>query len=177
MRNYDYICYTYLHRKVFETVAKKYVTNEADRREILERAKKHDLDKILLYLHTDKNTAHNYHRESSNHHLSGSKKFTYSDYLEAVIDWDCARYTKADKPLNAYDTLYKYYPAFESEILPILEKLGLASPSLPPDEDIAEQVKNLTCSEEKISDEINLLKNNYTDRYNELMSFIGSLNE
>ena len=26
-----------------------------------------------------------------------------------VIDWECARFTKPDKPLNAYETYKKYY--------------------------------------------------------------------
>lgn len=42
-----------------------------------------------------------------------------------VIDWECARYTKPDKPLNAYDTLYHLYPQLESKILPILKELGI----------------------------------------------------
>ena len=33
-----------------------------------------------------------------------------------IIDWECARYTKPDKPLNAYDTLYKIYPELEEKI-------------------------------------------------------------
>jgi predicted Ser/Thr protein kinase len=29
--------------------------------------------------------------------------------IEAVIDWESARFTKPDKPLNAYQTWKKYY--------------------------------------------------------------------
>ena len=32
---------------------------------------------------------------------------TKLDYMEMILDWESARYTKPDKPLNAYDTLYK----------------------------------------------------------------------
>jgi len=42
-----------------------------------------------------------------------------------IIDWECARYTKVDKPLNAYETLMKYYPEEVDNILPILKKLKL----------------------------------------------------
>ena len=42
-----------------------------------------------------------------------------------IIDWECARYTKPDKQLNAYDTLYKFYPNLEKEILPILKEFKL----------------------------------------------------
>ena len=43
-----------------------------------------------------------------------------------ALDWESARYTKEDKPLNAYDTLYKYYPELEKQILPILKEWGIA---------------------------------------------------
>ena len=42
-----------------------------------------------------------------------------------IIDWECARYTKPDKPLNAKDTLYKFYPHLINKIEPILIELGL----------------------------------------------------
>ena len=41
------------------------------------------------------------------------------------IDWECARYTKPDKPLNARETLKKIYPEVTDEMLPVLEELGL----------------------------------------------------
>lgn len=50
---------------------------------------------------------------------------TYDDFVQMVIDWECARFTKPDKPLNAYDTLYKFYPHLEKKILPILKKFNL----------------------------------------------------
>ena len=43
-----------------------------------------------------------------------------------VIDWECARFTKPDKPLDAYDTLYKFYPHMDDKILPILKELNIA---------------------------------------------------
>ena len=42
-----------------------------------------------------------------------------------VIDWECARFTKPDKPLNARETLYKYYPELIDKITPILERFNL----------------------------------------------------
>lgn len=42
-----------------------------------------------------------------------------------LIDWECARFTKPDKPLNAYDTLYKFYLELEDKILPLLKEKGL----------------------------------------------------
>lgn len=42
-----------------------------------------------------------------------------------IIDWECARYTKPDKPLNARQTLYKYYPALIDKIEPLLKEMNL----------------------------------------------------
>jgi len=42
-----------------------------------------------------------------------------------IIDWECARFTKYDKPLNAYETMTKYYPEEIENILPILKKIKL----------------------------------------------------
>ena len=39
--------------------------------------------------------------------------------------WECARYTKLDKPLNARETMEQYYPQYESYIIPVLKKFGL----------------------------------------------------
>ena len=83
----------------------------------------HDLDKVVLYVIFGKKLASNIHRRYARHHERSAK--TYEDYLEMVIDWECARYTKPDKPLNAYDTLYKYYPHLEEKIIPILEHLNI----------------------------------------------------
>ena len=58
----------------------------------------------------------------NNHKL---KAKTHNDFIQMVIDWECARYTKPDKPLNARETLYKYYPNLKSKVLPILKELNL----------------------------------------------------
>lgn len=60
-----------------------------------------------------------------------------------VLDWESARYTKPDKPLNAYDTLLYYYPSMENEIMPVLEMMEIASSNLPMDEDILEYANSL----------------------------------
>ena len=41
-----------------------------------------------------------------------------------VLDWESARYTKPDKPLNAYDTLYKYYPEMKEKIRDVMKFSG-----------------------------------------------------
>lgn len=83
----------------------------------------HDIDKLFLYLLPfEKNFIQRIHRKLSNHHIESIRK---KNYLEMVIDWESARYTKPDKQLNARETLYKYYPLLKNEILPILKKYNL----------------------------------------------------
>jgi len=67
----------------------------------------------------------------------------YIDYIEMILDWESARYTKPDKPLNAYDTLDKYYPNMEHEILPILKEFEIDKPNLPMEKDVLEYANSL----------------------------------
>ena len=81
-----------------------------------------------------------------------------------VLDWESARYTKPDKPLNAYDTLYKYYPEMEDNILPILKEIGIDKPSLPDEIDVKEyalSISNVSIEEIKkeMKDYIDLMFN------------------
>lgn len=55
-----------------------------------------------------------------------------------IIDWESARYTKPDKTLNAFDTLYKHYPELEAYILPLLIQMGLNKPNTAPKSDVLE---------------------------------------
>lgn len=112
-----YIKYTIKHRKSFRKVEKE-LFNRVSLRGYL-----HDIDKIFLYLIVGKKKGSEIHRKYSKHHINRAK--SYKDFCEMVIDWECARYTKPDKPLNAYDTLYKYYPQLEDKILPILKDLKI----------------------------------------------------
>jgi hypothetical protein len=132
MRNRDYIEYTYKHRIVVRLLAEKYFP---DNKELLEQVELHDLDKLFMYLFYDKKVASKLHREQNAHHANEVEK-TDLDYKEMVLDWESARYTKPDKPLNAYDTLYAYYPEMEDVILPILQEMGIAEANTAMEEDI-----------------------------------------
>lgn len=111
------IRYTLRHRVAFRVVERELCGK------VSLRGYMHDLDKVVLYVIFGKKLASKIHRRYARHHERSAK--TYEDYLEMVIDWECARYTKPDKPLNAYDTLYKYYPHLEEKIIPILEHLNI----------------------------------------------------
>ena len=151
MKNKDYIEYTYKHRKIVIYLANKYYK---DNKELLNKVKLHDLDKLFMYLFYEKEDASNIHRDLMSHHQNKIVKDKL-DYMEMVLDWESARYTKPDKPLNAYDTLYRFYPELEEHILPILKELGIDKPSLPMEEDVWEYTQSIVnVTKEDIKNEI-----------------------
>lgn len=122
MRDYketklDDIRYTLDHRKAFLKVEKELLGHNTIRGHL------HDLDKVFLKLFMDGKKVHKLHRAYSRHHAT--KAHTHSDYVQMIIDWECARITKPDKPLNARQTLYKYYNDLSDKIEPVLDELGL----------------------------------------------------
>ena len=86
----------------------------------------HDMDKVFMYIFSTKSKKdiHTKHRLTKKHHVNDIPK-TEKDYIQMIIDWECARFTKPDKPLNARQTLDKYYPQIKNQVLPIIEKLKL----------------------------------------------------
>lgn len=103
MKNFDWCVYTYLHRRAFAYVADRLIRDAGLREEMARRAKVHDMDKLLLYLFWDQDRSQRYHVEHAPHHLENGREQSYYDMVETVIDYECAPYTKPDKPLNAYD--------------------------------------------------------------------------
>ena len=71
--------------------------------EMLKRARIHDMDKMVMYLFLEQKEAQKIHMMHQPHHLENSLPRTYEDLVETIIDYECAPYTKPDKPLNAYD--------------------------------------------------------------------------
>ena len=140
MKNKDYIEYTYKHRKIVIYLAKKYFKKNKD---LLKKVELHDLDKLFMYLFYEKESASDIHRDMISHHQNSIPK-TELDYMEMVLDWESARYTKPDKPLNAYDTLIKYYPDMEDNILPILKSIGIDKSGLPMEEDVWEYTQSIS---------------------------------
>lgn len=79
----------------------------------------HDFIKMInVFIFGDK-IATKLHRRFSGHHLRNGD---IKNKIEAAIDWESARFTKPDKPLDAYDTWRKYYPEVDMEST--LKKLG-----------------------------------------------------
>lgn len=84
----------------------------------------HDIDKLVMYyFFVPAEVAHNIHVKLASHH--NRKTVDKAVLQEMVIDWESARLTKPDKPLNAYDTMLAYYKDMQSRIEPVMEELGL----------------------------------------------------
>lgn len=107
MKNFEWCVYTYKHRLAFEYVARKLIKDEGLLVNIIERARVHDLDKQLMYLFLDWDECVSYHIMHQPHHLDNDMEKSYEDLVETIIDFECAPYTKPDKPLNAFDFVGK----------------------------------------------------------------------
>ncbi len=138
MKNFEELVYTYRHRKVVLYLADLYFNNE----ELLEQLNDHDMDKMYLLLFFEKKKISEFHSKMTTHHDNQIPK-TKLDYIEMILDWESARYTKEDKPLNAYDTLIKFYPHLKNEILPILKEMKLDYSTLEKDKRVVEYVNSL----------------------------------
>lgn len=81
----------------------------------------HDTEKLFMYLLLDDcKKASKLHLAYSIHHYSNWE--SEMDKVEAVLDYECARFTKHDKPLNAYETILKYKAEAEDTLGYILDK-------------------------------------------------------
>jgi AAA+ ATPase superfamily predicted ATPase len=85
----------------------------------------HDVDKLFLYLFFSVDSVRRIHRWWSRHHTESFWSKNLKDYEQMVIDWECARYTKPDKPLTAREMMCKVYPELMFELVPILRKYKL----------------------------------------------------
>ena len=106
MKNLEWCRYTYLHRRAFEYCARRLVHAPGLREELLRRARIHDMDKMVMYLCLDQKEAQARHVRIQPHHLENDLPKSRADLLETVIDYECAPYTKPDKPLNAWDFVH-----------------------------------------------------------------------
>ena len=129
---------------------------------MLRRASVHDMDKMVMYLFMDQKAAQELHVKTQPHHLENDLPRTYEDYVETVMDYECAPYTKPDKPLNAYEFthLLMEWNVLDEErgnrLISIMEELGIACPSSYADDvegqEYIESLKEVT--EEMIYEEI-----------------------
>lgn len=91
----------------------------------------HDTEKLVLYTMMDSKSVSTLHRNYSIHHsknlLQGGPKAAMMNRRESIFDYECARYTKPDKPLNAYETIKKYFPSDFKDQENILREFGICS--------------------------------------------------
>lgn len=112
----DYIEYTRAHRKAFKDVEREILGKNTW------RSKVHDLDKLILYRFLSPKIVSKIHRRFAWHH---SRAKSRNDFIEQIIDWQCAGRTKPDKPLNAYQTLMKYRKDETDIYIPLMFQLGI----------------------------------------------------
>lgn len=115
----DYQLYTLYHKQAFMGTQIS-LMGHLTLRGIL-----HDTEKLVLYAYYWKREASELHKEYSRHHYGNC--IDKEDLIECVIDYECARVTKADKPLNAYQTIMTRRPRTYSHLKPILQELGIDS--------------------------------------------------
>lgn len=118
IESYKHIPYTWKHYCMVMQLQKFYIGYY--------KYKFHDVDKLIMYslfpwLGTKR--INKIHRKYAKHHLIAGKKNMHFD--EAIIDWESARYTKPDKPLNAYQVYKSRYFEFGDDLLPYLRKFNL----------------------------------------------------
>ncbi len=133
MKNLNWCIYTYRHRRAFEYCVNKLIHDPDLREEMLKRARIHDMDKMVMYLFLGQKEAQKVHMMHQPHHLENDLPRNYEDLVETVIDYECAPYTKPDKPLNAYDFTNKLMQMkvldekIGAKLISIMEDLGIAS--------------------------------------------------
>ncbi len=117
-KRFQKISYTLKHKKAFLSVEKKLRGYNTLNGYL------HDMDKPFLYacLWLDLKEIQTIHRKNSKHHVKNNLPKTKDDLLDTIIDWECARLTKPDKPLNAYQTLMKFYPEYKDTFLPLIKE-------------------------------------------------------
>jgi hypothetical protein len=117
-KRFNKILYTLKHKKAFLQVEKQL------RGKNTWRGYLHDADKPFLYmaLWIKFENIQKIHRKNNRHHVRNNLSKTKEDLLDTIIDWECAKITKPDKPLNAYETLMKYYPDKQEDFLPLIRE-------------------------------------------------------
>ena len=120
--SYRHIPYTFKHYLMVLKLEKKYIGYY--------KYPFHDLDKLLMYiflpfLGTLK--IKKLHRKWNKHHINDDKPREKLNFEEAILDWESARFTKADKQLNARETVefYKKNSKYYDDLIQQLEKFGL----------------------------------------------------
>lgn len=171
MKNFDWCVYTYKHRRAFRYILEKLIDEPVLKAQMRERAKVHDMDKMLMYLFLDQYMSQKEHVRTKPHHLESGLGNTYLDLVETVIDYECAPYTKPDKPLNAFDFTNKLLKmgliekGLAEKLIAIMKEFGIASSYLVTDDkegmEYMQQIGKIT-EEMILMEVIDYIQNNDT---------------
>ena len=94
--------YTYQHKKAFLKLEKEFLGKNTLSGYL------HDTNKLFMYaIGLPKNWVRKIHRAISPHHEHNGK---IKNLRGAIIDWECARYTKADKQITARQYYERFVP-------------------------------------------------------------------
>lgn len=127
--SYNHIPYTWKHYLAFLKTEKRLLG--------CYKYKFHDWDKLALFIFCPflgDRIINQFHQRTQKHHPTytyGKEWWTQYknpkkiEWIEAVIDWECARITKPDKPLDARQTMERYYPEYRDYVEPVLKQLNL----------------------------------------------------
>ena len=109
------VCYTMEHKLAY-VACEYYFMGRYSWRGIF-----HDWEKTWMYLFPwlNEDEIQRKHRKNNPHHVESEKFSSIPHLVEMYIDWECAAITKPDKPLNAFDTLLHFYPAYIKYMLPV----------------------------------------------------------
>ena len=119
---------------------------QEDYRIMCNRAKCHDMDKILMSLSYPQLTADYFHRLFSGHHIESviepELKSKY-DWMEMIFDSESAKYTKPDKPGGgAFDFMSKCREPMMCYLMPYFKLFGLDREDTGFVEEIKEHMKS-----------------------------------
>lgn len=117
-KSYKHIPYSWKHYLMVMKLEKKYIGYY--------KYPFHDLDKIFMYIFfpfLGTKVIQKIHTRFAKHHLRKYKK--HMNFDEAILDWESARFTKPDKPMDAWETYQKLFTDFSDDLLPIFEKFNL----------------------------------------------------
>ena len=108
----DYVLYTWRHKIAFLKMEKK-LTGRVSLRGVL-----HDSEKLILYWILPTEVVKKIHNKLSRHH---DRAHTLEDYIQIIIDMECARFTKPDKPYTCREYLSNNDPKLFEKLSPLLD--------------------------------------------------------
>lgn len=119
----DHILYTLRHKKALLMV---YMELTGKIPTYISRLWYHDVDKLFMYYTLGTiDKISKLHRAYAIHHYG--KWQSLEDRKEAILDYESGRFTKADKPTNAYETVQNYIKDVYPELKGILSDWGIDS--------------------------------------------------